>query len=439
MSLKSPSLPIRNNRFGFHYFEDSEHYRDYDLAIWLPVLQSLGSSWTLLQAPSSRAIPESFITGLVQGSVEPVLHFPSSIGNLPSPSDLAPLLSSYQRWGCHLVVFFDRVNSHASWPVAGWTHEDLVDRFLDHFLPYAAIALQNGLIPVLPPLQPGGDYWDTAFLRSTLEALERRKQTQLLESLVLSAYGWTHAHDFNWGIGGPERWPEARPYFTPDGTQDHLGLRISDWYQAVASAVLQKNCPLILLQLGQAEDPHKNQAADVEQQTKTNLALGHLLNGEEFNGYEPLSSSILAGMFWKLAPSGKDPEGNTWFEEDGTPAGFVPDWQTWVKGLDTTSSQAKSFQVTGGTSRPLTHYLLLPHPDAGLFEWQWDALRPFVRKEAPTIGFSILEAALANRVTVLGGEDEFPEEILNQLRSNGCWVERISGSGTDVATYLAER
>ena len=119
MSLKSPSLPIRNNRFGFHYFEDSEHYRDYDLAIWLPVLQSLGSSWTLLQAPSSRAIPESFITGLVQGSVEPVLHFPSSIGNLPSPSDLAPLLSSYQRWGCHLVVFFDRVNSHASWPVAG--------------------------------------------------------------------------------------------------------------------------------------------------------------------------------------------------------------------------------------------------------------------------------------------------------------------------------
>jgi hypothetical protein len=61
---------------------------------------------------------------------------------------------------------------------------------------------QNGMTPVLPPWKPGGSYWDTAFLRSALEALQRRNQTQLLQKLVLSAYAWTWEHSLNWGAAG---------------------------------------------------------------------------------------------------------------------------------------------------------------------------------------------------------------------------------------------
>jgi len=431
MANKSPALPIRSTRFGFHYFEDDAHYREHDLSIWLPILKTLGTSWLLLKCPPNRAIPEYFIAGLVEAGIEPILHFSTAMDGLPTPAELEPILAAYQRWGCHLAIFFDQPNSRKAWKSAGWTQDDLVERFLDHFLPYSSLALKNGLIPVLPPLLPGGDYWDTAFLRSSLEALERRKQNQLLETLVLSAYGWTNGHQLDWGAGGPERWPDARPYYTPADTQDQLSVRITDWYQANANAVLQQTPPTILLQLGR----QSISTFDASLFRKTNLTCGRLLNGEEADGFEPLSSSVMAGLFWPLS----NQEEMGWFNPDGSPAAFVAEWQAWIQNIHQQPSTAKSFSPGASESHPLSHYLLLPHADAGLLAWQWDAIHPYVRKYAPTIGFSVLEAALAVHVTVLGSEDEFPEEILNQLRANGTWVERISGNGTDVATSLAER
>ena len=66
------------------------------------------------------------------------------------------------------MVLFDRPNLRANWPAAAWAQSNLVERFLDVFQPLALAAVQAGLIPVFPPLEPGGDYWDTAFLRSCL-------------------------------------------------------------------------------------------------------------------------------------------------------------------------------------------------------------------------------------------------------------------------------
>jgi hypothetical protein len=55
------------------------------------------------------------------------------------------------------------------------------------------------------------------------------------------------------------------------------------------------------------------------------------------------------------------------------------------------------------------------------------------------IGFSLNYAVLAERVTVVGDTDQFPEKALENLRSAGCRVERISGDGTSIATQLAEK
>jgi hypothetical protein len=439
VTMKSPALPIRSNRFGFQYFEDHNHYREYDLSIWLPILKTLGASWLLLKCPPNRAIPENFITSLVEAGIEPILHFSTPVDGLPNPTDIEPILLSYQRWGCHLSIFFDQPNSRTAWKTAGWTQEDLVERFLDHFLPYTSVALQNGLIPVFPPLLPGGDYWDTAFLRSSLEALERRKQFQVLETLVLSAYAWTHDHELDWGAGGPERWPDARPYFTPADSQDQLGIRIGDWYQAISSAVLQQTPPTILIQLGAPSHSLPLQSVDPDLPSKINLICGRLLNGEEVDHIEPLSPSVMAGIFSPLASEDARLQDFVWFQADGSPSSFASEWQSWIQTINQQSSGSKSYAPPPSEAHPLSHYLLLPHADAGFLDWQWDAIRPYVKKYSPTVGFSVLEAALASHVTVLGSEDEFPEEVLNQLRSSGCWVERISGNGTDVATSLAER
>jgi hypothetical protein len=72
-------------------------------------------------------------------------------------------------------------------------------------------------------------------------------------------------------------------------------------------------------------------------------------------------------------------------------------------------------------------------------EWHLDAVKPFVRKHRPALGFSIAEASLAGTVTVIGNENEIPESALDQLRQAGCKVERIEAHGTSLATLLAER
>ena len=64
--------------------------------------------------------------------------------------------------------------------------------------------------------------------------------------------------------------------------------------------------------------------------------------------------------------------------------------------------------------------------------------RPFVKKYAPTVGYAIREAFYARKVTIVGGQQIFPENLKQELERAGCQVEQIIGSGTDIATILAE-
>jgi hypothetical protein len=68
-----------------------------------------------------------------------------------------------------------------------------------------------------------------------------------------------------------------------------------------------------------------------------------------------------------------------------------------------------------------------------------EVIRPFVNRHRPTVGFSVDEASLADRVTVIGNQDAFSDESLAKLRQKGCTVERIEGNGISIATQLAER
>ena len=63
------------NRLGFHYFPDTFHYREIDRTTWLPKLQELGAGWVVLQSDAERAIPESFITSLIDGGIQPIVQF----------------------------------------------------------------------------------------------------------------------------------------------------------------------------------------------------------------------------------------------------------------------------------------------------------------------------------------------------------------------------
>ncbi len=81
------------SRIGFHYYPDTLHYRVGDLETWLPELQGMGAGWLTLLAPMERAIPETFISGLMNGGIQPILHFHFSTVSPISSASLSPALS----------------------------------------------------------------------------------------------------------------------------------------------------------------------------------------------------------------------------------------------------------------------------------------------------------------------------------------------------------
>ena len=412
------------NRLGFHYFPDTQHYRQHDLEIWLPRLKSLGANWLALNAPTNYAIPEPFINGLIKEGVQPVLQFHLQPGSFPRTADLPLMFKSYRRWGVRYVTIFDQPNAHKTWRAAAWVQTDLVERFLDIYLPLAHACLNAGLTPIFPPLKPGGDYWDTAFLRGALQSIQRRGQQDLLDQLVIGAYACAGSHPIQWGAGGSERWPNARPYFTPEGVEDQRGFRIFDWYTTISQAVISSSMPIFLFGMGYTPQ--------VKDHVNKNLTIARLLAGEFMDGYESVPREVIGGTFGPLVdPKGGSDSVQGWFHQNGEPRPQAEAIRQWVA---KTSESSKPTQME---SRSIRHYLLLPSYEWGISDYHLDIIRPIIKKLQPTVGFSLEEARNAHRVTVIGGEHAFTEELLNQLRGVGIIVNRVSEDGTNIASVLA--
>ncbi len=417
-------IKIIMTRLGFDYFPDTLHYRQHDLNIWLPRLKSLGAQWLVLKAPLNIAIPEPFIAGLIKEGIQPVLQFDLQLGSFPVTADLPLMFSTYQRWGVRYVTLFDSPNLHKVWRAAAWVQTDLVERFLDIYLPLANACLNAGLTPIFPPLEPGGDYWDTAFLRAALQSIQRRGQHDLLDQLVMGAYARSGSHPIQWGAGGPERWPNARPYYTPEGVEDQRGFRIFDWYTAISQTVVSSSMPIFLFGMGYT--------SQVEGYLNRNLTIARLLADEFIDGYEPIPREVIGGAFGPLI----DWQGSTdsihgWFQPDGEARPQAEAIRQWAKKKSQNGEPAQT------ETRGIRHYLLLPSYEWGISDYHLDIIRPIIKKHQPTVGFSLEEASNARQVTVIGGEHAFTEESLNQLRGVGIIVHRVNEDGTDIASVLA--
>ena len=441
--------PPQNNRIGFHYYPDPHHYQEKDLHTWLPELQTLGASWLTLNAPENRAIPESFLNGLIDHNIEPILHFQLPLKSPPAVHDLNLLFSNYARWGVHYTILFNSPNDRGAWSPTDWSQNDLVERFLDLFVPPAEAAAKSGLTPVFPPLTPGGDYWDTAFLRSSLQAMERRGNYYLLDRLAISANAFSGNRQLNWGSGGPESWPEARPYQTKGEGQDQCGFCIYDWYTAIAQAVLGEARPIILLNLGSSSGDPKSVSLDKSSNVRRTVAMAQALaspnstpkNNPSLAAVNHIPPEVLCGNFWLLTAQ---PDSS-----HATQAWYLPGQgvSPRVHGLTRWRSWANSLPVSGDpkspplftNDHPIPHYLVLPAFEWGITDWHLNAARPFIRKYRPMIGFSLSYAGMAAKVTVVGDSEQFPEADLDQLRNAGCHVERINGDGISIATQLAEK
>lgn len=443
-----PNLKSKySTRIGFHYYQDSLHYRESDLQAWLPSLKSLGASWLTLDAPLNRMIPENFITGLLSHRIDPILWFRPSIIPLQSQKqqtsepDWQLLFESYARWGVRFVLLFDRPNLRKRWSARAWVQSELVESFLDIFLPIAEKAIQAGLTPVFPPLEPGGDYWDLAFLRDCLKSIQRRGSKRILSSLYISAHAHFTPGKLSRGMGGPECWPEARPYTAPMDQQDQRGFYVFEWYQAIVRAVLGQPRPMILFEVGRPDAETKpSSMPDKSQQTNEYMTVVRLLADETQDNnalatpLDPVPAEVLAANFWLLADN-QDSEHiqQAWFKPDGEHEPIVEALCAWQATQRPDKPIEQSVPEKQGKS--IAHYLLLPENSSADFLAD---IRAFVAQHHPTIGFSLREASKAVKVSVIGGRDAFPAAKLEELENAGCQVELLLPLGMDFATQSRE-
>jgi hypothetical protein len=412
---------------GLHYFPDETHYRAVDLQAWLPELRALGVRWLTLAGSLTRAVPEPFIRGLTEAGIAPIIHIPAAPIRPVDLPTLEPLLKTYARWGVQYVVLFSEPNARAAWSPSDWGKTALVERFLDALIPIVQAQAEAGLHPAFPPLKAGGEYWDTGFLEAALAGMARRGQSDLARQLTFAANLWTFNRPPEWGMGGLKRWPEAKPYLTPPGSQDQRGFHLFDWYTEIIQDRLGEARPILCLaggpRIGDKTDPAFPTVDEPRHTSCTQEIVQAVLGGV-------LPTHLLNVNFWLLgAPEGSPFAKDAWYRSDGSTLGAVEVFKHHAISSDRPAKRSNGktpdLDRLAGQPKSLQHYLLLPIFEWGVSEWHWDAALEFVKVHRPTCGFSIEEAGLAQRVTIFGNEQGVSRAVEMALRRAGCKVERI--------------
>lgn len=429
---------IQRSRIGFHYFPDHLHYHQDDLERWIPILREIGAAWLTLQGEAIRAIPEEFIRGLLAEGIEPIIHFPLDLSNPITLEQLQPMLTAYAKWGVRQVIFFERPNLQSSWGIQRWSQPNIVGAFIDLFLPLAQLAVNLGLTPFFPPLEPGGQYWDTIFLQQALEDMQQRGAENVLANMGLSAYAWTWDRSLDWGAGGAERWPHTKPYRIPPDSQDQRSLRTYEWYQEIARKTASKTFPIILLQTGltnhPSQDDNKGEKPVIDANSILNIL--RLLKNENVieessaSGFlQPIDEQVICGNFYLLSCNRSSHLHEfAWFSENGEQTKIssqIFNWLETSRQNDLPDEALLFIPKSADDTFSIARYLYFPSLEYFMENEQRMEIQEYLIKYQPTIGFSLKEAAHAAIVDIAAEAHQVPDGILEALRQSGCSVRRL--------------
>jgi len=409
---------------GFTYFSTPKSYLNTQLTEWLHAIRNLGASSIIFQSDFSRAIPEDPFLIANEYGLSPIVHF---VPELPKAKDFnkaSILLDVYAKRGVQKVILGSQPNVKSAWPSSGWQFENLVDQFLDRFIPLAHYAVQIGMKPILPPLQPGGDFWDTSFIALVFSELKSRQVDKVLNQLIISSFGHTFGKSLSWGKGGPERWTGSKPYKTPDGQEDQKGFYNFEWYQSIAERELMCPVPAIILEAGFSGSNTKQEPPERTIVTIKKIMHAISKNQEKGNSDDEIKlNRLLQGCFFSLD------------KLNGSMQGELS-----VQGLYKLFGEPEAAKIVQDfdldNQKIISHYLLLPTHANSISDAILNKVRPVIKKYRATIRFSLVEASFAEKVSVYPDPIMFPEEVINQLRRAGCKVEILPDSGIEIATML---
>lgn len=392
------------SRIGYYYRPDSQHYRAKDLERWLPVMLDMGAGWTVLRASLEKRVPDFFIRTLIDHGMQPIVHIPEPAEPI-NVRAISGDLQAYAELGVKYVVIFDQLNMRSAWSGQGWSAPGLTERAAQKITPILEAQFEAGLVPVYPPLHPGGDYWDLAFLKDVLGTIKRTASSNLIESLAIACYGWDFGRGPRFGAGGPNAWSEARPYSASAGSENQQGARAFEWYAATAREVLGVRPKTLVIAGGTGPTAAQRQDPRVTAETHARIIEDIAQEGPDW---------LACFCFYTLTAG-----------EDQTQRVFALH-QADQPAPGQAMAEVKSISPhAAGSDKSLRHYLLLP-PGQVADREAWANAMGYVQAFQPAVGFSVSEAALAKRVTLAGGEDVFPMDVEEQLRNSGAIVERLT-------------
>lgn len=410
---------------GFTYFTSPKFQINRNVQDWMKALHKVGSSVVIVKSAYDRAVSEEVFRCAMDNNMSPIVHFSSELPLARKFNDVAFLLDVYAKWGVSHVIFGEQPNTKKAWQKAGWHYENIVDHFLDRFIPLANHAVNNGIVPILSPMIPGGDYWDTAFIELVFTGLKRRRLESILDKIMLSSYGFTYNKALSWGKGGPERWAKTKPYLTPEGQEDQIGFHNFEWVQAIGERTIGKKLPVIILDAGHTGPTPTKEGVDPSlEYIKSIYELCY--SQSENEGIKKNLFSFDKSICWCT------------FSLDTIRAAFeaqlsVDTFLQIFTGLNRENSHSKS---ENNNKKVISHYLLLPSFASGVSDAVLNKVRPLIKKYQPTVGFSLEEAACASKVSVYPEPVLFSDEKISQLRSTGSIVEILPESGIEIATLL---
>jgi len=431
MEHKNPQPVYLPNRLGFHYFPDDAHYSDKHIAQWLPILIKMKVGWLLLNSPLTHAIPEDFIRQLTAEKINPIIDLQQSLNAEPDWHALDLLLSVYGKWGVRYALLDRDANMRSSWGNRRWGDPSLVNNYAHRFCHFAEMSLERSILPILGPLMPGGDFWDTAFMHTLLEHILEIASQSILKNISIAAYGWSFNHSLDWGKGGPTAWPYAGPFVKPTAeNQNQQGFRSYEWLNATVQSVFGKSLPIFILEAGIPSrcPQNENQPPDLASQ----LVILELL--QHRNVYDPIDGSNLlapippyvkCGCFFVLSSSNNPWSAYRWFEEDGQPLPVVKAFLAHKGLLENKQPENEATINKLNLNFKYRRYLLILQELMNTAADIQEALHPYLETHHPKVGFSPQEATQAAFITVITPHGIADSALLEMLKANGNLVRVI--------------
>lgn len=440
----------KSKKLGFHYYKDAGHFDDPSLDYWLPKLQAAGTSWLVVYAPENGEIPENFIMRLRDVRIEPVVVLNYSISEPPSLQIFRQRMAYYYSIGIHMVQFFNRPNMKSSWNAEDWVKPGLVTRFIRRYADYAGACVQEKVIPLFPLLEPGGDYWDLAFLRSSVKQMRKEYSEAVLSNLVFSASGCLYRHPIEWNEAGPAGCPPAVPY--AEGQVDHRGFYLFQWYEDIIRKEFGKLVPLLLMNTGMWDGGAGIFDVVTRDSKQQYLNILNLLQDVTPRSDAKIPPYILSCCVYKLpsteslsasVPAGKNVADSV-FSADinistDVKVSFSEKFLQFLKSINlnsifefikkvgtkiaTSIFNAARFLLQGGS---LKEYFLLPEVNSLFTEEQMNTIRQYIKIHKCASGNDLNEALASKNVIMLDDQALYPAYMLRQLRDRNCAVHTVS-------------